>query len=443
VIASGGFEVVLGNPPWIRQEMLTSVKRGLSAFATFSSTADASVYFLERSTQLARSKGRIGLLTPNKWFRAAYATKLRTLLRDWCRVSSIVDFGHSRNLFLDADTFPAAVVLERVSTPVRGSEKFQFTRAHDSDREQHSLAELIREHGIAISHDSLRSDGWRLETDAANDLLARLMSAGEPLDAVFNGPILSGLKTGLNQAFYLHTSMRNALVNTDPGSEGLFRKLLRGRDIKRWTPAWQDQWQIVIPSSQNRDWPWSHAADELTAEAIFAETYPYVHAHLKKFEPALDKPKIVVQVIAYYSRFGFDTESHYANDKVILIPTDDPYILAILNSRISWWVINRIFPHMKDDGLNIQVQFLRQMPVPPPSPSLRSDISKFATILTTRETLPEDKICSIELQLNDLVERAFGLTDAQRELIIATLPPRDPIAEILRNTEEADPAAAQ
>jgi hypothetical protein len=298
VFDKGGFDCVLGNPPWVRQEMLTSIKRQLSTFAAFSSTADSSVYFVERGVQITRPKGRIALLTPNKWFRAAYAENLRTMLRDRCRVDLLVDFGHSRNLFPDADTFPAAVILQRVPSPVQGSEALRFVRAHDADRERHTLSEVIRHHGIAVNHEYLRSDGWRLESAAANDLLAGLMATGQSLETVLHGPILRGLLTGLNQAFYVQTSRRNAMVSADPSSEPLFKKFLRGRDVKRWIPVWGDQWHIVIPSSQNQKWPWSNASNENVRRRC-AALIPYAR------NARTHSDQQVAQIAASIREFGF------------------------------------------------------------------------------------------------------------------------------------------
>jgi hypothetical protein len=276
------------------------------------------------------------------------------------------------------------------------------------------------------------------------------METGEPLETVLHGPILRGLLTGLNQAFYIQTSLRDALVRADPSSEPLFKRFLRGRDVKRWVPVWDNQWHIVIPSSHNRTWPWSNSVDETTAEAVFSTTYTYVHRHLKKFEKALrmrqdkgkfwwelrscdyynsfETPKIVVQCIAYYSRFSLENQSYYANNKVIIIPTGDLYVLSILNSRITWWIINRTFQHMKDEGLSIDVQFLKRLPVPTPSDELRSKISSLATVLVANAG--SNKISTVELELNELVEQAFAITDTQRGAILSSLPPRDPIAEI-------------
>ena len=448
---TGGFDCVIGNPPWVRQETLKPIKQLLRTFKSFASTADSSVYFLELGLSICRRLGRVAMLTPNKWFRASYAESLRKVLRERCRIDLLIDFGHSRNLFPDADTFPAAVVVQPVGSPVPGSENARFVQAHDSDRERLPLPELVRSHAVAVPHRSLRPDRWQLEDSAASELLERLLATGRPLEVVLNAPIISGIKSGYNEAFYVSTTLRNALLTADPGSEPLLKKFLRGRDVKRWAPAWDDQWHIVLPSSQNRTWPWSTAASEANAEAIFAATYPLIHAHLKSFEQPLrarqdkgqhwwelracdyyeefERPKIVVQCIAYYSQFAFDDRALYVNNKAIVIPTDDLYLLAILNSRVTWWIINRTFQHMKDDGLSVDVQFLKHLPVPTVPDGLRTDISRLALDLITATSIPSDlhKIASLEIEIDGLVDRAFALTHAERQLLLSSLPPRDPI----------------
>jgi hypothetical protein len=367
------------------------------------------------------------------------------------QLSAIAHFGHSRNLFPDADTFPAAISLRRVSSPLSDAESFHFVRAHDADREHHALSELIRQRAIEVNYEYLRPDGWQLETSTTNDLLTRFMATGQPLEAALRGSILRGLLTGLNEAFYIQTPLRNALVQADPHCEPLFKRFLRGRDVKRWVPVWGDQWHIVIPSSQNREWPWSSTANEASAEAAFAATYPSVHAHIKQFEQplrarqdkgqfwwelrscdyynAFEEKKVIVQCIAYYSQFALDYRSYYVNNKVIVIPTDDLYHLAILNSRITWWIINRTFQHMKDGGISVDVQFLKRLPIPNVSPGLRSDISRVADslIAAASSTSPDEANAILETQLNDLVERAFALTNSERDIMLSSLPLRDPL----------------
>jgi len=463
---NGGFDVVLGNPPWVRQELLKMVKPLLSSFQTFSSSADSSVLFIERSVQISSVGRYVGILTPNKWFRAGYAEKLRVFLREHTRVHLLIDFGHSHNLFPEQDTFPAAIVLEPVQCPVSDEDQVKFVRAHDSDREKCSLDKLVADQAINVRHGDLRTERWQLGNTNESELLDRLMMTGQTLATYANAMPLSGLKTGMNDAFYISTEVRNRLVSGDPSCEMLIKRFLRGRDIKRWASVWANQWHIVIPSSQNRKWPWSDANDEDTAELIFAETHPCIHDHLKQFEEKLrirsdrgtfwwelrscdyyelfDQPKIVVQCIAYFSRFALDNDGQYVNNKILFIPSGDLYLLGILNSRVSWWIINRTFQHMKDDGLSVDIQFLMSLPIPHVTPSLYTEISDAVKSLITKayEVQP-----ALEIHLNQLVLEAFRLSEEERTMIDNSLPLRDPIAiltdpSMLSVLEENDVAVA-
>ena len=96
---------------------------------------------------------------------------------------------------------------------------------------------------------------------------------------------------------------------------------------------------------------------------------------------ALDGPKIVVQCIAYFSQFALDREGQYLNNKVLFVPSEDIYLLAVLNSRVTWWIINRTFQHMKDDGISVDVQFLLALPIPGADAPLRTEIESLANRL--------------------------------------------------------------
>jgi hypothetical protein len=459
VFAMGGFHLVLGNPPWVRQELLKFEKPLLTQYLAYASTADSSVYFLEKGVAICRASGRIAMLTPNKWFRAGYAEALRRLLRERCRIELLIDFGHSRTLFPDADTFPALVTLRSVPVPPSDSDMATFVRAHDSDLGRQSLGERMSTASVLVPHGSLRSEQWHLDDLAVNALLQRLLGTGSPLASVLERPLLSGIKTGLNEAFYVDTPTRDSLVNVDPGCTLLFKKMLRGRDIKRWKPYWSQKWHIVIPSSQNRTWPWSAIASEDLAEEIFARSYPAVHSHLKKFEAkararqdrgtfwwelrscdyydVLEAPKLVVQCIAYYSQFALDEGSHLVNNKVLIIPSADRYLLSVLNSRVTWWIINRTFQHMKDEGLSVDIQFLKKLPIPNTTPDRRREISAVTSQLVSATEAAE--VSALELRLDALIEQVFALTAHEHRTLVDNLPPRDPISVLKGDPQAAPP----
>lgn len=449
----GGFDAVLGNPPWVRQELLKPVKPLLRLFSAYKSTADASVYFLERACHVTRPGGLFGMLTPNKWFRADYGDLLRRTLRDRTQARLIIDFGHTRTLFPAADTFPAAVVLMPTDSRVPDTVTFRFVKAHDSDREAAELGLLVQERAAAIPHGQLQEARWEMEDPRVSELLRRLRSTGRRLSAEVGRPPIRGLLTGFNAAFYIDTNTRDALVSAHPDCEGLIRRFLRGRDVKRWSVQWAGQWHIIIPSSQNRRWPWSDCEDEASAESKFEETYPSLYQHLKRYEKELraredqgrfwwelracdyytlfDHPKLLVQCIAFHSQFALNTDGHVVNNKVVFLPTGDLYVLAVLNSRVTWWIVSRVFQHMKDEGLYVDGQFLTDLPVPETTDQLREDIrAEVGAMLAVvgAEHASVAVLLEHERRLNELVMQAFGLSPDDRLLLEETLPPRDPLA---------------
>ncbi|MBA2443657.1 MAG: hypothetical protein H0V53_14860 [Rubrobacter sp.] len=202
-----------------------------------------------------------------------------------------------------------------------------------------------------------------------------------------------GIKTGLNEAFLIDTGTKERLVREDPRSAEVIKPYLRGQDIKRWSPGWQDLWMIVLKSSENHDWPWS-GRGEAKAEEVFRGTYPSLHAHMKPLEGKLRKrqdqgrywwelrscayyevfeqPKVIYQEIQTYPAFSYDTESYYGNNKVFILPTDDKYLLAVLNSPLMWWHNWRYLPHMINDTLTPLGVLMEKLPIAPPTDEARA-----------------------------------------------------------------------
>ena len=444
---NGGFSVVLGNPPWVRYQTTTSVKKFLTKFATYRSTADLSVFFLERSVQITQPLGRVALLTPNKWFGAGYGDALREWLRDHSRVQLIVDFGHSRTLFPDADTFPAAVVVSPSPAKVPDSTELRFVKAHDGDRADNSLQDLIARSYLTLPHGNLRNGRWCFEDLETTALLDRLLATGTPLSGFVGRAPAMGINSGFNDAFYIDDDARRRLIDEHPGCENLIKRFLRGRDLKRWTFNWERTWHIVLPSSLDQPWPWAAANSESEAEAVFRATYPSLYRHLILHEDILrrrtargkfwwelrsceyyadyETPKILVQGIAYYSQFSLDPEGCYINNMVAFIPSSDLYLLAILNSRVTWWLINHTFQPRKDGGRSLDIQHLLALPIPNALDDARQKISAVVTALIQS---PDAERRDLEYCLNALVQDAFELSSQEVSVLERSLPPRDPIA---------------
>jgi len=144
--------------------------------------------------------------------------------------------------------------------------------------------------------------------------------------------------------------------------------------------------------------------------------------------------KIVVQQILYHSVFGLDSDGHWVNQTVYFLPTDDLYLLAVLNSRVIWWYLSHRWPHLKDDALSVQKPKLLALPMPTPPALLRAEIEELALKareLTNAGAYGTD-LLSVETELNERVMKGFALSATDVGVIENSLPPRDPLV-VLRS----------
>jgi hypothetical protein len=400
VFAAGGFDVVIGNPPYVRQEWIAPYKPYLAQrYRAYDGTADLYVYFYEVGVNLLKPGGRLGFIVTNKWMKAGYGEPLRRFFGESAWVESVVDFGHAKQIFEDADVFPSILVLRKPT----GDAPPATARVCAIPREQLRVDDLVRQieaEGFAVPRDRLGADAWTLEPPGVVALLEKIRRAGVPLkDFTVSGPY-RGILTGFNDAFLLDTATKERLVAGDPGSADLFRPYLRGQDINRWQANWCGLWMLAMKSSGNHPWPWAQAGDQ--AEAIFAATYPAVHAHLNQYREALikrqdqgehwwelracaywatfDRPKVMYQDITWEACFCFDAKGTLSNNTVYFLSTDDRWALAALNSPAAWWFAWRNAQHGKDEALRFFTAFMEGFPVPRPTDEQR----KQADVLVQR-----------------------------------------------------------
>ncbi len=388
VFEEGGFDVVIGNPPYIRQEWLSQIKPYLqSRYASYHGMADLYVYFYELGLSLLRPGGRLSYVVTNKWMKAGYGEPLRNFFAEKGWVESVVDFGHAKQIFKDADVFPSIVVIRKPDNRTAPD----TVRVCSIPREQLRVEDLKRQierEGFAVARSRLSSEAWSLEPDAVANLLEKIRAHGVPLSEYAGVKPYRGILTGFNEAFLIDSKARDSIIARDPGSDKLIRPYLRGQDIRRWSPDWAGLWMIAIKSSGDHPWPWGNAADD--AEAAFARVYPGLHAHLKPFEEALcrrhdkgrfwwelracaywdelSKPRIAYQDITWTANFCLTTADYLSNNTTYFIPSEDRWLLAVLNAPIGWWFAWRNAQHGKDEALRYFTSFMENYPVPQVSP---------------------------------------------------------------------------
>ncbi len=395
-----GFDAVIGNPPYVRQEALAPFKPHFQRAypETYDGVADLYVYFYQRGLQLTRPGGRMSYIVTNKWMRAGYGEKLRAYFAAQGALESIVDFGHAP-IFADADVFPCILVLDKPlprdtddEAPARQVAVAEFPRELLGAVE---LGAYIRERGHLVSPERFGSRAWSLESSAVDDLLAKVRRAGAPLAEFAGVKPYRGILTGLNEAFLIDTVTKERLAGQDPRVAEIIKPYLRGQDIKRWVPAWQGLWMILLKSSGDYTWPWS-GMPAAEAEQCFTRTYPSLYNHLKPLEDKLRKrqdqgqywwelrscsyyatletPKLVHTDITWQPQFAFVDTPLYLLNTAYAWPTVDLYILAVVNSPLLWSYMWREAMHGKDEALRLIYSFVETLPIAPPSDDIRAEV---------------------------------------------------------------------
>jgi hypothetical protein len=218
----GGFDIVLANPPYVRQELIKDLKPALKCVYgdLYCGTADLYVYFYIRSLQLLRPGGMLAFILSNKWFRANYGEKLRGHIAETCAVRSITDFGELP--VFTAATFPM-IFIARKSRP--GAVGALFTQVKSLEDPYPDVRALIERDGHRLPESAFRGANWVLADCTTADRLEKMERAGVPLGEYVNGRIYYGIKTGFNKAFVIDGAKRAELIAADPRSEEIIKPL--------------------------------------------------------------------------------------------------------------------------------------------------------------------------------------------------------------------------
>jgi type I restriction-modification system DNA methylase subunit len=180
-IPEAGFDVVVGNPPYVRQEMLSDYKPYLQAnYEAYHGMADLYVYFYELGLRVLKPGGLLSFIVTNKWMKSGYGEPLRRYFGEQAWIESVVDFGHAKQIFEDADVFPSIIVARRPTKKPKPT----TARLCTIPREQLRIDDLSRQieaEGVELPLSQLGADVWQLEPGSVTALLSKIRSAGVPI----------------------------------------------------------------------------------------------------------------------------------------------------------------------------------------------------------------------------------------------------------------------
>lgn len=281
-------------------------------------------------------------------------------------------------------------------------------------------------------------------------LLAKIRASGPSLETHIKGRFFYGVKTGFNQAYVLESrAERDELVAADPAAAALIKPFVRGRDIKRWSVDFADQYLIVIESSENKTHPWSDKSGK-AAEAVFKATYPGVWKRFDSFRDELvgredqgrffwelrscayweefAHPKIAYQEIATFQAFAWESSGYIATNKVFIIPQSTPFVLGVLNSRPAWWLLNQVSTKMVGGALALQMPFLGQVPIPDEHSAKAEAVdSRVRALLRKKADSPTAFVADLEAEIDGLVAHLYGLTEDEFRLLLNDLDLTEPV----------------
>jgi hypothetical protein len=390
-VESGGFDIVVANPPYIEQRSLSrEYKAKLKPIFSpiYSGTADLLVYFFGRAGQLLRPKGVGAFISSNKWLLADYGEKMRQQMLDALQFHLVVDFGDEP--VFKASAYPCIFLWQQIAR-----EDTPTALALIQDLEQ-CYSEGIREHVVHVAR-TLPSSAFgvgkpRIQpTKHTQPLLSKCKNA-MPLSAFIEHGIYRGVVTGLNEVFFIDRETRDSLIDEDKRSVEVIKPMLLGEEIRRYELNSREKFLIF------------------TRRGIDIKSFGAVRNYLKPFRPDLtpkksasatrgrkpgpyqwyeiqdsiayyelfDSHKIIYPQIMMSGRFYLDREKYFITQKCFMIPKGDWYMLGILNSSLVWQYIKAGSPTLRGGYSELRNDFVSNIPIPDAPLSERKVIAKLA-----------------------------------------------------------------
>jgi len=417
-----GFDAVIGNPPYIRQEEFSEIKPYLKqSYRTFTGTADLYVYFVELGLRNLRPGGTFSFITPNKWMRATYGQPLRNFIKE-NRINSILDFG-DLPVFEEATTYPCILSFDK-SAPQPAFKAANITTLNYPA----GLPAYVEETQMEVLAENLREEGWQLENPHVFALMQKLRAAGKPLGEYVDGKFYRGIVTGLNEAFVIDRETRDRLITEDKKASEIIKPWLRGRDVKRWCAQPQDLWLCYVGWETKID-QYPSIKKYLTGFHKELSERPEVKAgrvpwyamsrYASDYWQEFAEPKIVIPAITNTVQYAFDDSEYFSNDKTSICVSDKAkFLLGILNSSVGWWFIRQIAATKQGGFYEFKPMYVSQIPIPAATPAQQTEIEKrVEKILAQKKENPEADVSALEGEIDRLVYKLYDLTEEEIQIV--------------------------
>ncbi|EFO9320135.1 class I SAM-dependent DNA methyltransferase [Campylobacter coli] len=438
-----GFDLIIGNPPYIRQEELKELKPHLAKnYKVYKGTSDIYTYFYELGFNVLKDNGVLSYITSNKYTRAGYGEALREFLLKNVKFLEYTDLNGIK-VFDSATVDTSILCFEKSKSK---DNKFKYLALSNEILKTCAYDIGLYKDFAEFSQNSLSKESFTFSDENTSALKAKIERIGTPLKEWQGLNIYRGILTGYNEAFIITTEKRNEiLANCKDKAEKertakLIRKMLRGRDIKRYSYEWAGLWVINAHNgykNQNGE----------KVEVINIEYYPSLKKHFDEFYPQLEKradkglapynlrncayieeferEKIVYSEIVRKPQFYLDTKLNFYAEATSFILTGEnlKYLIAFLNNDFVAFIFKTFYAggNLGENGFRYKKAFLEKLPIP----KINSKNQKLADelinlvdeILKAKEQDKNANTQELENKINSLVYKLYNLTEDEIKII--------------------------
>ena len=421
VFDDGGFDIVIGNPPYIQLQKATGVKvLDKKGKQIDQKLGDIYCLFYEKGFSLLKENGTLCYITSNKWMRAGYGESLRNYFATKTNPLKLLDLSGAK--IFDNATVDVNILL---------SEKAE----NQGNTQACSLTEKTGVNNLSLYLNQNQSecpfttkDSWVILSKIEQSIKQKIEAIGTPLKD-WNIQINYGIKTGCNEAFIISTEKRNEILNNCSSedertrTEEIIRPILRGRDIKRYGYDWHDLWLIN-----------THNGIKGKVPKIEISKYPAIKNHLDQFKDKIwsradqgdtpynlrncaymedfYKPKVMWKIIGCNLNFSYDESQMICNNAVnIMTGSRDELIqfVCLMNSKLfNWYLKCTTEAEVQGGGIQLYVTTLEKTLV---KLDFNNDFTKVAEMRINRKITDQE--------IDECIFNVYGLSNSEKHFISA------------------------
>ncbi|WP_312365052.1 Eco57I restriction-modification methylase domain-containing protein [Sphingobacterium sp.] len=417
-----GFDVVIGNPPYVQLQKESGRLAKLyqhCGYKTFAKTGDIYSLFYERGWQLLKNKGFLCYITSNKWMRAGYGESTREFFATNTNPILLIDFAGQK-------IFESATVDTNILLFSKDKNRQKTKACVIKEKVLNNLSLYFRQNATVCNFP--KRESWIVLSEIEQRIKAKIEAVGVPLkDWDIN--IYRGILTGYNEAFIIDGKKKDELISEDPKSAEIIRPILRGRDIKRYGYDFADLWLINT----------HNGVKEKDVKRIEIDEYPSIKKHLDQYNLQLEKradkgdtlynlrncaymedffqQKIMYPNMTKFLPFYLDDKGFVQNDKSFMITGENiAYLTAFLNSSLFKYCFIDNFPELQGGTRELRKIFLDKIPVLQVSENINLEYEKL--VLEVQELknkqLPTREI---ELEIDKQIFELYSLTEEEKDTI--------------------------